>query len=354
MLSPTIFSVQELLIQGFNEILRIDGYAITTQNTFVGKLASDPVWLTPVRSRIAMLAAAGASWTAERPDIWAGVLVPFVDYAAAFGGVAGKAPQTAAAWIELLQQVLIPELDKAVSGTRAADASLQAHHRKFKSIQPLLADSINQGWQALADEEQQMVKIAAELSHLQDMIAQLQSSITSTDISTGKGVVQSTVTMLYNVATGTAASFSFLSMAGAAFTVGKTFYDIIQGTSEITDTLKQIAVLQLQASEEAQAAAGTKLVLQVLYDLELRFGAITDILPQIVNMWSSERDKIQAVIEALQSGADPATYFELATISVADSNWQAIKRFALQLRDAQTTAGPPVTLDPQQPGAAAP
>ncbi|KYF55222.1 alpha-pore-forming cytotoxin subunit MakB [Sorangium sp. So ce854] len=354
MLSPTIFNTQDLLTRAFNEILRIDGYAITTQNTFVGKLASDPDWLTPVRSRIAMLAKAGASWTAERPDIWAGVLVPFVDYAAAFGGVAGEAPRTAAAWIDLLQEVLMPELDKAASGTSAADASLQAHHGELKSIQPLLADSINRGWQELAKEEQQMVEISAELSHLQDVIAELQSSITSTDISTGKAVVQSTVTMLYNVVSGTAASFSFLSMAGAAFTVGKTFYDIIHNTSEVADTLKQIAVLQLQASEQAQAAAGTKLVLQLLYHLELRFGAITNILPQIVTMWSNEREKLQLVIEALKSGADPATYFELATISVANSNWQAIKKFALQVQAAQTTAGPPVTLDPQQPSPAAP
>lgn len=138
-------------------------------------------------------------------------------------------------------------------------------------------------------------------------------------------------------------------MAAAAFTVGKFYYDIITKTAAVGETLQQIAKLQIEASEEAQAAAGTKLVLRLLYNLELTFGRIVDVMPQIVTMWSTERDKVQQAIQALQAGADPATYFDIFTIPIANANWQAISKFAIAIPATKTTVGPPVTLDPQHP-----
>lgn len=352
MLSPSITNAQSLLTQAFNEVLRLDGYASNVGSIRIGTLPDDPGWLASVRSRVAMLASAGAAWTASKPDIWGAVLLQFTDYAAAFSGVASRQASgttSAGQWITLLQQVLLPQLDTAVKATRAADAALQADYQKFRDIQPLLADSINQGWQALGDEEAQMVAIAGQLVHLQDVVASLSQSITGDEISTGKSVTTTTVTMLYNVATAAGGSFSFLSMATAAFTVGKMYYDIIEGTAEVNDTLQQIATLQLEASEEAQAAAGTKMVLQLLYSLELSFGAISDVLPQIQAMWENEQQKVQALVEALQAGGDPALEFEIVSMPAANANWQAINHFALLLPALRTQVGTPVTLNPQAP-----
>jgi len=357
MLSPSINTANGLLAAAFDEVLHLDGYAVTASNTVVGVLPKDPTWLTPVRNRLALLAAAGTSWIADKPDIWAPVLVQFADYAASFAGVAQQQAKgtvlDSAAWVALLDGVLLTQLKTCIVATDTAATALQAHYQSFKNIQPLLESSINAGWAALADEEQQMVAIATALTHLQDVAASLESSITAADITTGKSVVQTTVTTLYGIATAAGTSFSFIGMAGAAFTVGTFYYDLIEKTGEIAATLERIGELQLEASGEAQAAAGTKLILRLLYNLELSFGRITDVLPQITQLWATEGDKVQQAIDALKAGADPSTYFDIQTISVANANWQAISSVALAIPTIKTTGGPPVTLAPQQPVAAA-
>lgn len=353
MLSPSINVANGLLAQAFNETLRLDSYSVSAGGTTIGVLPKDPEWLASVRSRLAMLAQAGAKWIMDKPAIWSPVLTQFTDYASAFAGVADTQAKgritTTDQWIKLLKEVLLSSLNTSINVTNASADVLKSHYQAFKDIQPLLEGSINAGWAELQDEEQQMVKIAEQLTHLQDLVGSLEDSITSGDISTGQSVVTTTVKTIYNIAMETGESFSFLGMAASAFTVGKFYYDIITKTAEVGETLQQIAKLQIEASDEAQAAAGTKLVLRLLYNLELTFGQIVDVMPQIVTMWSTERDKIQQTIQALQAGADPTTLFDLFTISIANSNWQAISKFALAIPSTKTTVGPPVTLDPQHP-----
>ncbi len=352
MLSPSVNASMSLLTRGFNEVLQLDNYALSTGNLQVGKLPIDPAWLASVRSRVALLGQAGASWTRDKPEIWGSILLQFADYASAFAGVARLQQQpgitTAAQWIELLNTVLLAQLDKAVSATDAASQAIITHRNAFSAIQPLLEQSINEGWVELASEEQQMVRIAAELQRLQDLVNALQDSVTSSDISSGQSVILTTVKTLYNIATEAGGSFSFLGMAGSAVTVGKYFYDIIHTSSEVADTLQKIAALQVLATEEAQAAAGTKMVLQLLYNLELSFASIGDVMPQIVTLWQTERDKVQNAISALSAGADPANYFDLLTFPTANANWQSLARFATAIPTRIDQAGPPVTLDPQQ------
>lgn len=356
MLAPSINVANTLLAQAFNETLRLDSYSTATGNTTIGVLQKDPEWLASVRSRVGMLGQAGAKWIADKPEIWAPVLVQFTDYATSFASVADLQKKGLISgkdqWIKILNDVLLGQLSKAVAVTGTSGTALNDHYNDFKNIQPLLENSINQGWAALKDEEQQMIKIAEQLTRLEDLVVSLQDSITAADISTGQSVVTTTVKTLYSVATAAGESFSFLGMAAAAFTVGKYFYDVITKTDEVNKTLTRIAQLQLAASQEAQAAAGTKLVLRLLYNLELTFGRIVDVMPQLETMWTTEHDKVKATIQALQAGADPTTLFDLLTIPTANANWQTIDGFALKIPTLKTTAGPPVTLDPQHPIAA--
>ncbi|MBR0872375.1 hypothetical protein JQ633_18570 [Bradyrhizobium tropiciagri] len=349
MLSPSINVANSLLAQAFNEVLRLDSYSISAGGTTIGVLQKDPAWLAPVRNQVGMLGQAGAKWIEDKPSIWGTVLTQFSNYGSAFAGVADAKATTSEQWIKLLNDVLLSQANKSIDATNIAATELQSHYQAFKNIQPLLESSINAGWDALQNEEQQMVKIAAQLTRLEDLVGSLQDSITAGDLSTGQSVVTTTVKTLYNVATGVDESFSFLGMAAAAFTVGKFYYDIITKTAAVGETLQQIAKLQIEASQEAQAAAGTKLVLRLLYNLELSFGRIVDVMPQIVTMWTTERDKVQQAIQALKAGANPETYFDIFTIPIANANWQAISKFAIAIPATKTTVGPPVTLDPQNP-----
>lgn len=355
MLSPTTNLANSLLTQAFAETLQLDSYSTQARSISIGKLPLDPAWLAPVRHRVTMLATAGAAWTEDRPGIWGAVLAQFADYSSMFAGVAREqalirgnpAVQQRAQWINLLGDVLLPQLDSAASATAAANAALAVHCQKFKSVQPLLEESINDGWAALSAEEHEMTQIASELTHLQDVADSLAGSITSAEITSGQRITTTTVTTLYSIAVEAGVSFSFLSLAGSVLTVGKMYYDIVSSAEEITESLRRIAALQLKASEEAQAAAGTKMILRLLYSLELSFSAISDVLPRIEEMWRAEQQKVQALIEALRAGSKPANEFELLTVTTANANWQTINRFAQQLCSLKSEVGTPVTFNPQ-------
>ncbi|MCU1796305.1 alpha-pore-forming cytotoxin subunit MakB [Pectobacterium polaris] len=352
MLSPTIYDAQELLTDSFNNVMQLDSYAFTSSNTIIGKLPDDPDWLASVRSRVSMLSDAGNDWVNDRPDIWGSILLQFPDYASTFAGVNAAAQEnklSQSQWLELLKNVLRPQLTKAVKDTGAAVDSLKTHQQAFADIQPLLNESINEGWSALSQEEQLMQNIATKLQHLQDLVASLQSSITSEDISTGKEIATTTVTLLYKVATATAEGFSFLDMASIAITIGKYFYEEIEDTAEVASTLKEIADLQIQASDAAQAAAGTKLVIQLLNNLELTFSQIGKGASNLKTLWSEQLDSVTDDINALEAGADPAQLFDLSTLSVANTNWQVLSTFSNSILQKVTQAGSPVILDPQNP-----
>lgn len=353
MLAPAINTANDLMTQALNEIVRLDKYANAADNIVIGKLPEDPAWLASVRSRTAALGDAGVAWMMEKPELWSTILVQFTNYATAFAGVAQLAQSgkigTAAQWVDLLNQVLLPQLAQAVAQTNAVDVRVQKALQRFSSIQPLLEASINEGWNELEHEEQQMVKLAAELTHLQDKVASLESSITSGVISSGQGVITTSVKTIYSIVAEGGAAFSFLSLGVSVITVGKSYYDLITATNDIADTLLEIAALQLKASEEAQAAAGTKLVLQLVYNLEKSFLAIQDVLPQIAALWGAEQEKVQSALEALQSGANPQTFFEIYSFPTANANWHAINDFAMAIPSIKREVGKPVLLNPLDP-----
>jgi hypothetical protein len=353
MLSPSVNSAKDLLTQVLNEMLRIDGYATGAGAIVVGKLPEDPDWLASVRSRVAMLAAAGGKWLLAKPGIWGPILNQFSSYNAALAGLveAQKAgqPLTAENWVEILDAVLVPQLEAAAAATDAAAAALKEQLDSFADIQPLLEESIDAGWAALAEEEQQMVRIAAELAHLQDLVASLEDEVTSGSIGAGKGVVSTTVSTVYDVAVVGAESVSFLSFVTSAITVGQFFYTLAESSAELTATLQQIAALQIEASEEAQAAAGTKMVLQLLYNLQTSFDTIGNVVPQLSTLWRDQLERVRDAVDALNSGSDPSTYFDLLTLPTASANWNVIAQFAALMPTLVIRDGEPVLLNPQQP-----
>lgn len=353
MLSPEINFSDGLLTGAFNQTLRIDSYAQKSNSLMIGKLKEDPQWLVSVRGRVAMLGEAGAGWTQERPEIWGSVLLQFPEYTSVFGAVAEMKAAgelaTKQQWIEVLEQTLLPQLKQAVAVTDEAAVKLGTRLQSFKSIQPLLEESIEEGWGELEKEEKAMVEISAQLAHLQDLVASLEQSISSTELSSGQSIVQNTVKTVYDIATEVGVSFSFLSMAASVFTVGKTFYSIISGIAEISETLDKIGELQLKASGQAQAAAATKMVLRLVYEMELAFAKIGNTLPQIATLWRTEQEKVRSAISALRSGVEPSLYMDLVTVRVANTNWQAINSFVQTILTPKTEVGPPVVLNPQEP-----
>ena len=352
MLSPDIYDAKSLLTQALNAILLLDKYASAANNTRIGKLPEDPGWLAPVRNRMGMLKDAGSSWRSERPDIWAPILLQFVNYATSFSALATQVEQGSVSddqWIPLLNELLTSQLGAARQETKTACNRLKSAYERFSDVQSLLDDSIQEGWNALATEEKQMVEIAGALGRLHALVGSYEGAITGSVISEGKTAFTTTVSVIYDIVSEAGASFSFMALAGQVFSVGKMFYDIIEGTKKIDDALVEIGELQLEASEAAQAASGTKAVLQLLYQLEKEFLSIKDPVGQIISVWNHELTKVQEVIDALNAGADPQDELDLLTIPSANANWDAILQYALVLQEFHAQEGRPVILTASHP-----
>lgn len=345
MLSPNVMTVGDLFAEAYSNIKKADSFAYAGMNTFVGKLSPDPDWLEPVRTRISMLSNVCATWQQQKPNIWSQILLPFANYYTTFSGFAEAAKDFGDdkdAWLEALDQ-LKQELTTAKSATEVAEGQFEMRIKNIKNVESLLETSINDAWAALAEEEKQMVELASEITHLQDQVDQLQDSITNAEISSGKSYIQTAVKISYTLVSTAGAEIPYLSIAGLVFTVGKLAYDMIVTDKEISETIDKIIDLRVEVTEEAQAAAATKAVIHLINNLDKSLLSIQSQLPHFRDMWSTERDKINEAISAINSGADPRYYFDLQTMPSAVQTWKTLADYIPKLTQTPEQ-GKPITL----------
>ena len=333
MLSPNVIDVGNYFADAFSEIVSVDRFAFAGMNILVGKLSPDPAWLGPVRTRIGMLSGASKKWQEDRPVIWSDVLQPFADYSTLFKGfteTSEKFGNSADIWVEALQQ-LKKGLEDGGQRTTKALAGFTDHIENIKNVESLLTESLDMAWGELASEEKQMVALAEQITHLQDQVDQLQDNITNAEITSGKNYFQSAVSISYTLATTAGAEIPYLAILGEVFTIGKMAYDLIVTDKEISETIDKIVDLRVKATEEAQAAAATKAVIQLIYKLNLSLAATQNKLPPFVDMWSTERDKIAVAIETIQAGLAPKTMIELISMPAALASWEMLADFVPKL-----------------------
>lgn len=345
MFAPEVNSVGDDFADAYSNIVKVDSFSYATMNTTVGRLSPDPDWLGSVRTRLAMLSAASQGWQQDRPNIWSKVLLPFADYASTFSAFAGavdKFGDNKDLWIQALDQ-LAGELQKSYTMTKAAESAFTSHIKDIQNIEPLLNQTIDTAWNELASEEQQMIQLASQITHLQDQVDQLQDSITNAEISTGKGYVQSVVSISYTLVTSAGVEIPYLAIAGLVLTVGKMAYDLIVTDKEIADTINQIVDLRVKASETAQAAAMTKSIIQLITSLDNSLVSTQSKLPAFYTMWSNERGKILQAKNAIQSGSDPSLMVDLATMPAAAATWNQLAGYVPKLSQVPEQ-GKPVSL----------
>ncbi|WP_200856526.1 hypothetical protein [Klebsiella pneumoniae] len=71
---------------------------------------------------------------------------------------------------------------------------------------------------------------------------------------------------------------------------------------------------------------------------------IDDSLPALSLLWQDELDKVNELINALQSGSDPALLTDLQTIKIASASWKTISEF-VQLISLPPNVGKPVLVN---------
>lgn len=347
MFCPDVNDTCQMLLNTFNDMLVLKNYANMCNSLQIGKPGDvDPVWLASVRNRVSMLSNSMSMFMSKYPDIFSGILYPFINYQSLFSSFAASRKQIVGKdqWLEALA-LLKNALGNAAAATTSANLLFQKQYQNVSNIQPLIDQSVQEGWNELASEEKEMVAIATALGALQQTVLDLSDDLTASDISDGQEYIQSTVEIAYDVIMDAEeASIPFLSFASILFTVGKSAYEVIQTSKEIQEDLNKIAELQDKATAEAQAAAGTKATLQVLYNLGKTFLSIQASLPRLAQMWKNEQQKIVDAINALNSGSEPNLVFDIQTMNIANATWTTLLNLVKVIQKPIAT-GKPVNID---------
>lgn len=326
MLSPDVVTAGNNIATAYSEILSVDRFAFAGSNILVGKLSPDPDWLGPVRLRVGMLSGVSQQWQKDRPDIWSEVLMPFVDYYTLFKGFTDASSgfgNDKDLWLEAMGQ-LRRGVESGITRTKNAGNSFTTHINNIKNVESVLTESLNTAWQQLAAEEQAMIDLAVQVTHLQDQIDVLQGSITDAEISAGKGYFQSAISISYTLASTAGAEIPYLAILGEVFTIGKMAYDLIVTDPKIDETIGALVAARDKASEEAQAAAETKAVIHLINKLDLAMAGMQNRLPPFTDMWSTERDKVNFAIQALNAGAEPRYITDLVSMPSATASWKTL------------------------------
>jgi len=349
MLAPDVNDTLDKLTDAYSGIVGLDSFALSCESIHVAVIPDEPDWLPAVATEFQQLDAAADAWQLDRAQVWAPVILAFQNYYAMFTGVATLSPTTnnnASFWIKLLGETLLPQVNESLAATQASHRELEQRMEAFSKVLPAMNKSIEQGWNALASEEQQMLQLTEQLGEMVESVQALGSKMTSESIAAGTGIAQSSVSLLYAAAAaGAEAAIPVAGIAMAVISIGKNFYDMIADDNTLIADMNQIAAIQAQLSEEALQVALTKSTLQTLYRIEGEYLALHDALPGLVDLWVNQQSKIQDAIDALHAGAQPDQYLDLLTLPQALVAWDSINTFVTQLSDVDITVGEPVTID---------
>ena len=259
------------------------------------------------------------------PDSWSEILSCFANYGTTFDAFSKSIkPHLKNLTSEQVVELLTPlsnSLGDCATKTKNGLDTLTGFENQFSNVFPSINNSIQEGWDELQDEEAQMIAIVQAITRLQDEIASLQSQIDSSTISGGKSFVQTNVKIAYNILSATGeVAIPYLSIVSLAYTIGKTFYDIISKTDKINKDLVEIGKLQIEASNEAQAAAATKATIQYLYNIEIQFLSLKKHAEGLWMMWKNEKSKIDEAINAINAGAEPSRFLDILRKKVSMSS----------------------------------
>ena len=350
MLSPNINNTTDQLAQGYSTIRKVDAFAFASMHTMVGKLHPDPAWLPTVRQRIELLSEAGERWRAKKTYVWGPVLNQFINYATLFSGCAQSASRAGDdrdAWIEILN-TMNAALAAGKKVTLAAESESICQINNLNNIRQELDNNIATAWSSLGSEEQAMVDLAAQVRALQDQLGNLEGPLSRAEIASGKNFIQSPVSVSYTVVSAGGREIPFLAFTGLLFTVGRMAYDLIVTNKEIDQTISKIMMLRINMSEDAQAAAISKAIIQLIDNFDKSLLAVNSQLPPLAGMWEAEQAKVHQVINAINAGAKPLQVIDLVAMPAAAADWNTLSDFCIKLSQL-TKNGQPVTLTTTKP-----
>jgi hypothetical protein len=330
MFSPNVIEVSENIAGAHAQFLSTTGFLNGAIQTHVSPLSPDPLWLTPLRDRMQKLRDVGHKWQIDAPKIETSYYQSFIDYSALISGVAETIDGKNLSNPDLLDllNVMRTQLLSYQKAAKTSEADFTKHLDQISSVESLLNQSLTTAWNELALEEQAMVRIAVAITSLQDEVDQLQDSLTSAEISSGKSYFQTAATISYTLVTTAGEEIPFLSIVSEVYTIGKMAYDLIVTDKKIDEAIDKIVELRVEATEAAQAVAMAKGIVHLINNFEKRMAGMAHNLPAIDQMWEAEAGKIGSAIDAINKGADPTILLDIVTMNAAAATWQSLAQLA--------------------------
>ena len=335
MLAPNVMYVKDQLAAAQQTINQVDAFAYASINTSIGKLSPDPDWLQGIRDQLKLLSGTGQQWQLEKPNIWAPLLTQFTNYSSLFSSFAdsvGEIGNDREVWLEVLDQ-LKTALSRGENLSRAAEGAFKVKISDLDNVRKVMSSSLDHAWRQLGAEENRMIELATLVTSLQDQVNRLKDELNTTGIDGGKNYMSSTVSITYTIVSTAGVEVPILSIASLIFSTGKLFYDVIVSDAKIKETIDKVVDARNQMSSAAQAAAMTKAVIQLIDNFDKSLGRVQTKLPDMSEMWKSEKVKVMDAISALNQGAKPQTVAQ-TSMRAAAATWNRLSEFVTKLSRA--------------------
>ena len=347
LLAPDRKEVENLLADTATTWLRLNGFTNALLNADIGELSPNPPWLLDAHKALGANRQVGFQWFQDAAEIRTSVVVPFIRYNAAFQ-----------AFVQITQindepkcvAQLIADLERLCASIRAnirtieqgsSAMSLVVH--QFASVHGQMQQAATEAVAANASNQVKILKSAAAIAQLEQEIINLGGEIRSGAFSSGEAIVENEIDLIYSIAAG-AAEIPFVGIGLLIVTVVTDLIEDIVHSEEISRLMAELDEAMKEEFTEVQAAIalqGATSAFSRLNDLYLQAQGFT---PHISLIWEAELDKLEALIEGLKSGADPALMPSFQKLPEAVTDWEALTKFATSLLSAVPSKQKSLTL----------
>ncbi|MBT9385131.1 hypothetical protein KM176_14770 [Pseudooceanicola sp. CBS1P-1] len=330
MFSPDLTETSSHLAGAFTQTLSVAGFARSAAQIRLSTLSPEPLWISPLRLRLAKLVRQGHIWEDEAPKIRADILTPFVTYASLIATTAQTLPALRAdrAAVRGLLERLHGAAESCAAKTRDAATRLQGQLGALSMIEAELRDSLSQARAGLAHEIRQVTAIAELVGALLDRLFALQDGITAPRIAAGTTFYQTPTTISFTLAGELGREMPFLTLTDTIHSTEGMAYDRIVSDPEVAEIIDTLVARRTGTSASGQAAAMSEAVTRMIRRLHLQVAGLSHCLPALDRTWRAEAAKLAAALRALDGGADPATLIDLSTLPAAVGNWRALADLA--------------------------
>ena len=178
------------------------------------------------------------------------------------------------------------------------------------------------------------IELATLVTSLQDKVNRLQEDLGSTGISGGQSYITSSLSITYTLVSKAGVEVPYLSIASLIFTVGKLAYDVIVADAQIKETIDKVVEARNQMSHAAQAVAMTKAIIELIDNFDKSLLAVQRQLPDMSEMWRTEKEKVTQAMSSLNAGAKPSQTVALTTMPAAAATWKRLGELAGKLSQA--------------------